>query len=58
LPVSVSVLTLISWIRASGVFWLYAALGTMGLWYLRKWLPETKNRTLEDIETELAERTG
>jgi sugar porter (SP) family MFS transporter len=51
--VSVSVLTLISWMTASGVFWLYAALGAIGLLYLRKWLPETKNRTLEDIETDL-----
>jgi sugar porter (SP) family MFS transporter len=56
--VSVSVLTLISWITASGVFWLYAALGTMGLLYLRRWLPETKNRTLEDIETDLARETA
>jgi sugar porter (SP) family MFS transporter len=57
LLVSVSVLTLISWMTASGVFWLYAALGTIGLLYLRKWLPETKNRTLEDIETDLQSQT-
>lgn len=55
--VTVSVLTLISWMTASGVVWLYAALGTIGLLYLRKWLPETKNRTLEDIETDLQSQT-
>lgn len=56
--VSVSVLTLISWITATGVFWLYAALGLAGVLYLRRWLPETKNRTLEDIETDLQARTA
>lgn len=49
LIVSISVLTLIGAITASGVFWLYAALGATGLSYLYRRLPETKNRTLEDI---------
>ncbi|NUS45839.1 MAG: sugar porter family MFS transporter [Mycobacteriaceae bacterium] len=57
LMVSVSVLTLISWITATGVFWLYAAVGAVGVLYLRKWLPETKNRSLEEIEADLAERS-
>ncbi|WP_281166910.1 sugar porter family MFS transporter [Actinopolyspora halophila] len=56
--VSVSVLTLIGLFGGpSGVFWLYGALGLFGLIYLYRWLPETKNRTLEDIEAELTSRT-
>ncbi|WP_020500132.1 sugar porter family MFS transporter [Sciscionella marina] len=53
LAVSISVLTLITALSASGVFWLYAVLGTLGVAYLFRRLPETKNRTLEDIERDL-----
>lgn len=51
--VSISVLTLINALGASGVFWLYAVLGVLGLAYLYRWLPETKNRSLEEIEASL-----
>lgn len=53
LAVSISVLTLISALGASGVFWLYAVLGMLGLAYLHRWLPETKGRSLEEIEASL-----
>ncbi|RRO18693.1 sugar porter family MFS transporter [Saccharopolyspora rhizosphaerae] len=53
LAVSISVLTLIQALGAPGVFWLYALLGTVGLAYLVRWLPETKNRSLEEIEASL-----
>ncbi|MHA6802373.1 sugar porter family MFS transporter [Salinifilum ghardaiensis] len=57
--VSVSVLTLIGLFGGpAGVFWLYGVLGLFVLIYLYRWLPETKNRTLEDIETDLTSRTG
>jgi sugar porter (SP) family MFS transporter len=55
--VSISVLTLISALGASGVFWLYALLGIAGLVYLFRWLPETKNRSLEEIEAALQGRS-
>jgi sugar porter (SP) family MFS transporter len=51
--VSISVLSLIEVLGASGVFWLYAVLGVVGLVYLFRWLPETKNRSLEEIEAAL-----
>jgi sugar porter (SP) family MFS transporter len=54
--VSISVLSLIGVLGASGVFWLYAALGVVGLVYLFRWLPETKNRSLEEIEAALQRR--
>lgn len=56
--VSISVLTMISAFTATGVFWLYALLGIVGLVYLYRWLPETKNRTLEEIETALSGETS
>jgi sugar porter (SP) family MFS transporter len=54
--VSISVLTLINALGASGVFWLYAVLGVLGFIYLFRWLPETKNRSLEEIEEALQGR--
>ncbi|MBE9376547.1 sugar porter family MFS transporter [Saccharopolyspora sp. HNM0983] len=59
LLVSISVLTLIDLFGgASGVFWLYAVLGACGLVYLYRWLPETKGRTLEQIESDLTARSA
>jgi sugar porter (SP) family MFS transporter len=51
--ISISVLTLISMFTATGLFWLYGVLGVFGLVYLYRNLPETKNRSLEDIEMSL-----
>lgn len=53
LLVSISVLTLITAMGATLVFWLYAVLGILSLIYLYRWLPETKNRSLEEIEADL-----
>ncbi|TDD89999.1 sugar porter family MFS transporter [Saccharopolyspora karakumensis] len=53
LVVSLTVLTLISALGASVVFWIYALLGALCLGYLYRWLPETKNRSLEEIEASL-----
>ena len=57
LVVSLTVLTLINSIGASGVFWLYGVLGILCLVYLYRWLPETKNRSLEEIESDLTGKT-
>jgi sugar porter (SP) family MFS transporter len=51
--ISISVLTLINAFTATGLFWIYGVLGIIGLAYLYRKLPETKGRTLEDIETSL-----
>jgi len=51
--VSVSVLTIIQLVTETGLFWLYGALGIAGLVYLARRLPETKGRSLEDIERSL-----
>ncbi|WP_243792790.1 sugar porter family MFS transporter [Saccharopolyspora gloriosae] len=51
--ISISVLTLINAFTATGLFWIYGVLGIIGLSYLYRKLPETKGRSLEDIETSL-----
>lgn len=39
-----------AWINISGAFWLYAVICIAGYFYIRKKLPETKGRSLEEIE--------
>ncbi|QUH04524.1 sugar porter family MFS transporter [Saccharopolyspora erythraea] len=51
--ISISVLTLIQAFTATGLFWLYGVLGLAGMIYLYRKLPETKGRSLEDIEMSL-----
>jgi MFS transporter, SP family, arabinose:H+ symporter len=40
-------------LKASGTFWLYGLICLSGFWYIMKKLPETKGKSLEDIEHEL-----
>jgi SP family sugar porter-like MFS transporter len=40
-------------LNASGTFWLYGIICVFGFWYLFKRLPETKGKSLEEIEHEL-----
>ena len=37
-------------LRASGTFWLYGFICVLGFWFIMKKLPETKGRSLEEIE--------
>ncbi|GGM81003.1 sugar porter family MFS transporter [Dactylosporangium sucinum] len=51
--ISLTVLTTISVFTATGLFWIYGVFGVLGFLYLYRNLPETKGRSLEDIEQAL-----
>ncbi len=53
LLISVTVLSTINAITPSGLFWLYAVLGGLGLLFLHRRLPETRGRTLEQVDAQL-----
>ena len=53
LIIASTVLTLINTITETGTFWLYAAFGIIGILFFFRVVPETKGRSLEDIEEEL-----
>jgi len=40
-------------LKASGTFWVYGAICVLGFWFILKKLPETKGKSLEEIENEL-----
>jgi SP family arabinose:H+ symporter-like MFS transporter len=40
-------------LKASGTFWLYGFICILGFWFILKKLPETKGKSLEEIEHEL-----
>ncbi len=48
--VSLTFLTLIGALGSTGTFWLYAIICFLGLWFVIKWVPETKGKTLEQIQ--------
>ena len=43
-----------AWLGAHGTFWVYAGICVAGFVFVRRRLPETKGRTLEQIEADLA----
>ncbi len=42
---------------ASGTFWLYSIICILGFWFIYRKLPETKGKTLEEIENEFAKKS-
>ncbi len=55
--IAFTVLTLINTITETGTFWLYAAFGVIGLIFFYRVVPETKGRSLEDIEADMMGRS-
>jgi len=48
--VTATFLTLINLLGKSGTFWLYGVIGIIGLFFIKKRIPETKAKSLEEIE--------
>lgn len=48
--VTATFLTLINLLEKAGAFWLYAGIGIFGLYFIWKRIPETKAKSLEQIE--------
>lgn len=53
LLVTLTTLSLISTLGTSGTFWLYAVITTIALVFIVRYVPETKGRSLEEIESDL-----
>jgi sugar porter (SP) family MFS transporter len=51
LIIGITFLTLIRWLGRSGTFWLYGALGILAWIFVYSYVPETKGRSLEEIES-------
>ena len=56
--VSLTFLPLIDLAGQTGTFWLYGAVGLVTLWFCWKFVPETKGRSLEQIESIFQRRAG
>lgn len=44
-------------LKVSGTFWLYGIICILGFWFILKKLPETKGKSLEEIENEFVGRS-
>ncbi len=56
LIVSFTFLSLLQYIGPSYTFWIYALVGVLGFIFVWKLVPETKGRTLEEIEEKLLKK--
>jgi sugar porter (SP) family MFS transporter len=56
--IGLTFLLLIDALGDAGTFWLYAAVGVLGIAFCYRLIPETRGRTLEQIEQEGAQRAG
>lgn len=54
--VSFTFLTLVSLLTKAGAFWLYAVIGVLALWFIIARVPETRGRSLEEIQHQLGAR--
>jgi MFS family permease len=49
--VSLTFLTLVQTFGSAFTFWIYAFLSLLGLWFALRFVPETKGKSLEDIQS-------
>ena len=53
LLISLTTLSLTVTLGISGTFWLFAAINVLAFLFVWRYVPETRGRTLEQIETDL-----
>jgi MFS family permease len=56
--VSLAFLPVISAIGQGETFWLFAAVSAFGLWFVWRYVPETRERSFAEIDAELRARRG
>ena len=44
-------LTLVDLITTTGVFWVFAGFCGVTFWFVRRYVPETKGKSLEEIQS-------
>jgi SP family galactose:H+ symporter-like MFS transporter len=54
--VSLVFLPLVGWIGQGETFWLFAVVCTFGLWFVTRYVPETRERNDEEVDSELQAR--
>ena len=53
LVISLTTLSLVSSLGAGGAFWLFAFINLLAFGFVWRYVPETRGRTLEQIESDL-----
>ena len=56
--VSLVFLTVVNAIGQGETFWIFAVICAIGFWFVGRYVPETKNREPDEIETDLGQRFG
>lgn len=56
--VSLAFLPVIGWIGQGGTFLVFAAICVVGLWFVVRWVPETRGRNYLQIQEDLEHRFG
>jgi sugar porter (SP) family MFS transporter len=54
--VSLLFLPLVQWLGTGQTFWLFAVVCTFGLWFVQRYVPETRERNDEEVDSELQAR--
>jgi SP family galactose:H+ symporter-like MFS transporter len=55
--VSLVFLPLVQWIGQGETFWVFAVVCTFALWFVNRYVPETRERNYEEIDSELLARS-
>jgi sugar porter (SP) family MFS transporter len=56
--VSLVFLPLVQWIGQGETFWVFAVVCTFALWFVNRYVPETRERNYEEIDSELRARSA